>query len=221
MDLWLKILITSVVSYLIGNVNFAIILSRLKHGDIRKSGSGNPGTMNIVRTYGKIVGVFCLVLDAFKAAVPAFFAWRWFAGDWCVMDDKLGLYVAGLAVVVGHIFPVFLKFKGGKGIACIIGVSLVSQPIVTLIAFAVGLLFIIIVKIGAMGSFIMIFTPSIYEVATLGGSDPAVSGIIFAMVALAILAHHANIVRLFSGTENLTVLFKKKKKENTQNKSAD
>lgn len=221
MELWLKILITSLASYLIGNINFAIILSHIKHGDIRKSGSGNPGTMNIVRTYGKIVGVFCLVLDAFKAAVPAFFAWWWFAGELCAADYKLGLYVAGLAVVVGHIFPVFLKFRGGKGIACIIGVSLVSQPIVTLIAFAVGLLFIIIVKIGAMGSFIMIFTPSIYEVATLGGSDPAVSGIVFAMVTLAILAHHANIVRLFNGTENLTVLFKKKKKSVKQDKGAD
>lgn len=213
MELWQKILITCAASYVIGNVNFALILSRIKHGDIRRSGSGNPGTMNVVRTYGKIVGALCLILDALKAAVPAFFAWRWFSGEWFAVGDKLGLYVSGLAVTVGHIFPVFLKFKGGKGIACIIGVSLVSQPIVTLIAFAVGLLFIIVVKIGAMGSFIMIFTPNIYEAATLGGSDPAVSGIIFAMVTLAILAHHANIVRLFGGTENVTVLFGKKKKQ--------
>ena len=65
MALWLRITITAVVSYFIGNVNFALVLSRLKHGDIRNSGSGNPGTMNVVRTYGKIVGALCLILDAF------------------------------------------------------------------------------------------------------------------------------------------------------------
>lgn len=201
------------MSYFIGNVNFALVLSRLKHGDIRNSGSGNPGTMNVVRTYGKVVGVLCLILDAFKAAIPAFFFWWLCAGEVYDVSDKLGLYVSGLSVVVGHIFPVCLKFKGGKGIACIIGISLVAHPFVTLIAFAAGLIFLIIVKIGALASFIMIFVPNIYEAYVLGGTQPAVSGLIFAMLTLAVLAHHANLVRLFSGTENLTVLFKKKPKD--------
>ena len=213
MALWIRILITAVVSYFIGNVNFALVLSRLKHGDIRNSGSGNPGTMNVVRTYGKVVGVLCLILDAFKAAIPAFFFWWLCAGEVYDVSDKLGLYVSGLSVVVGHIFPVCLKFKGGKGIACIIGISLVAHPFVTLIAFAAGLIFLIIVKIGALASFIMIFVPNIYEAYVLGGTQPAGSGLIFAMLTLAVLAHHANLVRLFSGTENLTVLFKKKPKD--------
>ena len=213
MALWIRILITAVVSYFIGNVNFALVLSRLKHGDIRNSGSGNPGTMNVVRTYGKVVGVLCLILDAFKAAIPAFFFWWLCSGEVYDVSDKLGLYVSGLSVVVGHIFPVCLKFKGGKGIACIIGISLVAHPFVTLIAFAAGLIFLIIVKIGALASFIMIFVPNIYEAYVLGGTQPAVSGLIFAMLTLAVLAHHANLVRLFSGTENLTVLFKKKPKD--------
>ena len=213
MALWIRILITAVVSYFIGNVNFALVLSRLKHGDIRNSGSGNPGTMNVVRTYGKVVGVLCLILDAFKAAIPAFFFWWLCAGEVYDVSDKLGLDVSGLSVVVGHIFPVCLKFKGGKGIACIIGISLVAHPFVTLIAFAAGLIFLIIVKIGALASFIMIFVPNIYEAYVLGGTQPAVSGLIFAMLTLAVLAHHANLVRLFSGTENLTVLFKKKPKD--------
>lgn len=208
MALWIKLLITVVVSYFVGNINFALVLSRIKHGDIRKSGSGNPGTMNVVRTYGKIVGVVCLLLDAFKAAIPAFFFWWLCAGKPFDVTDKLGLYVAGLSVEVGHILPVCLKFKGGKGIACIIGVSLIAHPFVTLIAFAVGLLFLIIVKIGALASFIMIFTPNIYEAISLGGTQPAVSGLIFAMMTIAVIAHHANLVRIFSGTENLTVLFR-------------
>ena len=213
MALWVKLLITVVVSYLVGNINFALVLSRIKHGDIRHSGSGNPGTMNVVRTYGKVVGVVCLLLDAFKAAVPAFFFWWLCAGNPYDISDKLGLYVSGLSVVVGHIFPVFLKFKGGKGIACIIGISLLAHPFVTLIAFAVGLIFLIVVKIGALASFIMIFSPNIYEAISLGGTQPAVSALIFAMMTLAVLAHHANLVRLFSGTENLTVLFRFGKKK--------
>ena len=208
MALWIKLLITVIVSYFIGNINYALILSRLKHGDIRNSGSGNPGTMNVVRTYGKVVGVLCLLLDAFKAAIPAFFFWWLCAGTPFDDSEKLGRYVAGLSVVVGHIVPVCLKFKGGKGIACIIGISLLAHPFVTMIAFAIGLAFLIFVKIGALASFIMIFTPNIYEAYVLGGTQPIVSVLIFVMLAIAVIAHHANIVRLFSGTENLTVLFR-------------
>lgn len=211
MALWLKILLTVVVCYFIGNINFALILARIKHGDIRKSGSGNPGTMNVVRTFGKVTGALCLVLDALKAAIPAFFAWWLISGSVYDVDDKLGLYVASLSVVVGHIFPVCLKFRGGKGIACIIGVALLAHPIVTLVAFAAGLIFLVFVKIGALASFIMIFVPNIYEAYVLGGDQPVVSALIFATLTLAVLAHHANLKRLFSGTENLTVLFRRKK----------
>ncbi len=213
-----KIILIVVVSYLAGNINFAVILSRIKHGDIRKSGSGNPGTMNVIRSYGKVVGALCLVLDAFKAAVPAFFFWWLLAGEPCAQDDKLGLYISGLSTVVGHIWPVFMKFKGGKGIACIIGVSLVATPVVTLIAFAVGLIFIILFKIGALGSFIIILVPNLYEAAVIGASDPAVCALIFAIVALAFFAHRSNLVRMFTGTENRTVLFGKKKKKNGEDK---
>ena len=212
-----KIIIIVLGSYLIGNINFAIVISKFKRGDIRKSGSGNPGTMNVVRAYGKIIGALCLILDAFKAAVPAFFSWWLLTGTPYDVSDKLGLYVSGLATVVGHIYPAFMKFKGGKGIACILGVLLLAQPIVTLITFAVGLLFITFVKIGAMGSFIMIFTPSIYELIMLGGSNVAVSVLVFIIVALALFAHRSNIARLFTGRENRTVFFPKKNKEKTKN----
>lgn len=220
-----KIVIVSVASYLIGNINFAVILSHLKHGDIRSSGSGNPGTMNMIRSYGKAVGVLCLLLDAFKASIPAFIAWWWMAdadswafGQVFCQTDKLGIYVSGLCNVVGHIFPVFMKFRGGKGIACIIGVSLVANPVVTLLAFGIGLVFLIVCKIGALASFIMIFTPNLFAAITYGLffentlHIPAVDALIFSFMALALFAHRANIVRLFSGTENRTVLFPEKPK---------
>lgn len=206
-----RIILIVVCSYIIGNINFAVILSHFKHGDIRRSGSGNPGTMNMIRTYGKFAGVMCLVLDALKAAIPAFFAWWILAGEPWQTDDKLGIYISGLAVTVGHIYPVFMKFKGGKGIACIIGVSLVSVPLVTVIAFLSGLIFIILFKVGALGSFIIIFVPNLYVAFQTGASDPAVSALVFALVALALFAHRSNVYRLFTGTENRTVLFKRKR----------
>lgn len=225
-----KIVIIAVLSYLIGNLNFAVIISHLKHGDIRKSGSGNPGTMNMIRAYGKAIGALCLVLDAFSAAIPALIFWWWLCGDgwgfgqfWC-QADKLGLYVSGTAIVVGRIYPVFMKFHGGKGIACIIGVSFVSNPVVTLVAFGIGLLFLIYFKIGALSSFIMIYSPNIFAAATYTAGwygqpkyVPAVLALIFSFVLLSLFAHRKNVVRLFSGTENRTVLFPKKPK----NKNAE
>lgn len=208
-----KIILIVVSSYLLGNINFAIILSHFKHGDIRKSGSGNPGTMNVIRTYGKFVGVMCLVLDVLKAAIPAYFSWWLMTGSPWYPDDKLGIYISGLAMTIGHIYPVFLKFKGGKGIACILGVSLVSAPVVTLIALFAGIWFIIIFKVGVLGSFIIIFTPNLYVACVTGASNPALSALIFALVAIAMLAHRSNFYRLFTGTENRTVLFPKKKKK--------
>ena len=224
-----KIVIIAAVAYLIGNLNFAIIISKIKHGDIRKSGSGNPGTMNMIRSYGKAIGATCLVLDALSAAIPSLIFWWWLCGDgwafgqfWC-QSDKLGLYVCGLSVVIGRVYPVFMKFHGGKGIACIIGISFVSNPVVTLLAFAIGLLFLIVFKIGALSSFIMILTPNIFAAVTYNLNwytniygEPkyvaAVLALIFALVMLSLFAHRKNVVRLFSGTENRTVLFPKKPK---------
>ncbi len=224
-----KIVIIAVLSYFIGNLNFAIIISKIKHGDIRKSGSGNPGTMNMIRSYGKAIGAICLVLDALSAAIPALIFWWWLCGDgWLFgsfwdQSDKLGLYVSGLSVVIGRIYPVCMKFHGGKGIACIIGISFVSNPVVTLTAFGIGLLFLIFFKIGALSSFIMIYTPNIFAAVTypfgwysgLYGEPryiPAVLALIFSLVLLSLFAHRKNVLRLFSGTENRTVLFPKKPK---------
>lgn len=208
----LNIVIVAVVSYLIGNINFAILISKLLKNDIRKVGSGNPGTMNMIRAFGKAVGALCLALDVLKGVLPAFFGWWVIAGTPCDSTNMLGIYVAGLGVAVGHIFPVFYKFHGGKAIASIIGISLVSNPIVTCISFVVGVLFIAIFKIGAVGSFIIIFTPNIALAMTVCQNDIAVCALIFALVALSLFAHRSNIIRMFGGRENQTILFKKKRK---------
>ena len=211
-DCWYWFVVMAVVSYLIGCFNFALLISKIKHNDVRRMGSGNPGTMNMSRQFGLKIGALTLFLDMLKGGLPVLagyfiFRGKVFEGTDVLVSD-LARYVCGVSVIVGHIYPVTMRFKGGKGIACIIGISLLAHPFVTMIAFAIGLAFLIFVKIGALASFIMIFTPNIYEAYVLGGTQPIVSVLIFVMLAIAVIAHHANIVRLFSGTENLTVLFR-------------
>ena len=107
--------LVAVGSYFVGNINNAVMISRMKGKDIRQCGSGNPGTMNMLRTYGKFLGVLTLILDVLKGVIPCLLGWL-FMGDGQFLrmgSDKLGMYVAGFFAVLGHIYPVVFKFKGG------------------------------------------------------------------------------------------------------------
>ena len=211
----LKIIAVALGAYLFGNINTALIISKIKKQDIRKMDSGNPGSMNMFRNYGVILGLVTLICDAVKGAVPCILGW-WILGDeFSFSDDRFGLYLGGLCVIIGHIFPVFLKFKGGKGIASSIGVCLVADPIVTLIMFAVGVAFIIITKMGSVTSFIIISVPLAIEgfkTNAVGGYMGVVNALmIFALFSLTLFAHRKNVVKLFRRKESKTVLFGKNK----------
>ena len=211
----LKIIAVALGAYLFGNINTALIISKIKKQDIRKMDSGNQGSMNMFRNYGVILGLVTLICDAVKGAVPCILGW-WILGDeFSFSDDRFGLYLGGLCVIIGHIFPVFLKFKGGKGIASSIGVCLVADPIVTLIMFAVGVAFIIITKMGSVTSFIIISVPLAIEgfkTNAVGGYMGVVNALmIFALFSLTLFAHRKNVVKLFRGKESKTVLFGKNK----------
>lgn len=210
----LKIVLIVIGSYLIGNFNAAVVISKFSGGDIRRAGSGNPGTMNMIRSYGKVRGVLTLVLDALKAIICCVVACIVMGQVPFAAASNLPTFIAGLSVTFGHIFPVFLKFKGGKGIACIIGVYFVVNPLVMAITLVSGIILIIIIKIGTFGTFSMILVPSIIEAYSLRGRDDiAVNILIFVLVALSLFAHRENIVRLFRGRENFTYIFKKKPKK--------
>lgn len=205
-------------SYFIGNINSAVFLSRLKGKDIRQCGSGNPGTMNMIRTYGKIFGAFTLVLDVIKGIVPALLGWL-FMGDGEFLKigaDRIGLYVGGLSVVVGHVYPVVMKFKGGKGVATILGVCITAQPLYTIGFFAFGVVFLMITKIGSLTSFIMMCAPlSVEGVSASSSGLPtaiACTVLIFALFSLTLFAHRSNLVKTFSGNEGKVVLRRSKKK---------
>ncbi len=215
---YLTMALVIVGSYFIGNVNFAILISKLKNRDVRNVGSGNPGTINMLRSFGIKLGALTLVLDALKGAIPALIGW-WLLGGKAsggamldFSDDKLGLFVAGFSVVIGHIFPVLYKFKGGKGVATSIGIGFVASPLFALVAFIVAFVYMVLYKVGAPASFIAIGVPLVYEGVVSIMNGFIVAGIIaFVIYALVIFAHRSNLVRIFRGKENMIVLFGKNK----------
>ncbi len=223
----LKIIGICVAGYLMGNINFAIIISRILHSDVRQQGSGNPGTMNMLRAYGKLPGILCLVFDALKAAIPTFFGWWLIAETPFCYTNLLGAYVGGLSAMIGHIFPVFLKFRGGKGVATIIGISLVLTPVETAAGIIAAILIILVIKIGALGSFAAILIPGIAQAVHMNVNYAVMENLVacnillFVIIALCFFAHRANIVRLVQGRENRVYLFGKKPEETKESTAAE
>lgn len=221
-DLWWSFLLLAIGCYLIGNLNFAIIISRAKNRDITKEGSGNPGTMNMSRTFGLKLGFLTLILDLIKGALPTYFAKVVFSdmffGDSTLQVCITAQYVAGLFVVLGHIFPALNSFKGGKGIAATIGVFLVTEPVVCLISCAVAFIYILITAMGAMGGIIAITPPAIsalIELYQLGFEKEPIFEygtaffiitelIVFAIIFIVFYATRQNVKKLISGEEHQT-----------------
>lgn len=206
-------------AYLLGNVNFSVLISRHKKRDIRSYGSGNPGTINMLRNFGIGLGILTLVLDALKGAVAAVVGW-WLLGNgftssegaFAFAEGRFGLYLGGLFAVIGHIFPVFFKFKGGKGVATTIGVCFVASPLMSLVAFVLCLVFLLTVKVGCLTSFIAICIPLIYNSVLAFGSGKIEEAVLALVnVALVVCAHHSNIARMFRGEEKQLYLFGQKK----------
>ena len=195
------VLLCMAIPYLVGSLNFAIIFSRLFfHDDIRKYGSGNAGMTNMLRTYGKLPALATLVCDMLKGAVAVIVGRLLFA-DW-------GSAIAGLFVVLGHMFPLFYKFKGGKGVATTAMVVLATNPLVFAILMAMFLIIVIGTKFVSLGSVmcVMIYP---YLLSRFEIGPNVLSGIIIA--ALVIFMHRSNIKRLMAGTESKISLKSKKK----------
>ncbi len=229
---WWQFLIWAVVCYFIGCFNFALLISRMKKSDITKMGSGNPGTMNMSREFGLKIGVITFICDAFKGGIPAlvsYFVYRnfVFAGTTVAVSD-FSRYFCGLFVIIGHIFPVTMKFKGGKGIASTLGLFWLCIATENawwlLIGFALLwciVFFIAWTEWGSLGSILGVtgfsviqmiffllryaFSTSAYMVATYL--------IIFAINVLTWWAHRKNLSRLFAGEEHRTSVKKLAKKK--------
>ena len=183
-------------SYLLGAIPNGLLIARLKGVDLQKVGSGNIGATNVFRCVGKGWGVLAFVLDAVKGFVPAFFFPRLLetAPPW------LGL-ACGVAAVAGHNWPVWLKFKGGKGVSTSAGMLLGIAPAAVGIGFATFALAVAVTRIVSLGSILAaVAVPAAY-LAMNGTDNPLLAGALVAMGLLVIVKHRANVRRLLAGTE--------------------
>jgi glycerol-3-phosphate acyltransferase PlsY len=182
-----------VIGYLLGSIPFAFLLSRRLDGiDIRRAGSGNVGAANVLRTSGLGAAIAVMLLDAAKGAGSVLLAQRWLAGD-------AAPAAAGLAAIVGHIYPVWLRFRGGKGVATACGVFSVLAPWATLPAVA-----LFVTTVWATG---FISLGSLTAAVALGplayGLNAPRAAVLSALGAAAVIVfrHRSNLARLWTGTE--------------------
>jgi len=200
-----------IISYLIGSIPSGLILSRATGIDIRKSGSGNIGATNVTRLLGKKMGVLTLIGDVLKAIIPMLAAHWYFLRSGAAKPHEMDLAVSlcGGAAFLGHMYPIYLKFKGGKGVATALGVFIVLEPLATLVSL---LLFIAVVYFSgyvAAGSLLVSALMTLW--IWLFKGSPNHVFLAFFIGVLIWLKHADNIKRLFEGTETSWKKGKQKK----------
>jgi len=189
-----SIVLVSVAGYLLGSISFAVLVARSRGVDIFKEGSGNPGATNVKRTLGAKLGNTVFALDALKGFLAA--GWPlWVFGD-------LRLGVIGLvAAIIGHSFSVFLKFRGGKGVATTMGGLLALMPVVLLVGLLVWLAVFYTSKVVALASILFAVSLPVSAGLLHGPRDPRfLLGLLLGL--LIVLRHRSNIARLLQGKEN-------------------
>ncbi len=193
--------------YLIGNINFAKIVVKLgKKEDITKKGSGNPGTMNVMRNYGILMGFLVLVLEAVKAGVPAIIS--------ATLMNEFGLYdltffVAGASVILGQVFPVIYKFKGGKGIACMAGLFFFTPYWwIAIIAFFACAFLLYLIDYAFLASLSFVTIMSVVTIVGAVNAQVEYLWIVIVLISLiwlfALFNHRSNFARFLAKKENKT-----------------
>lgn len=183
-------------AYVLGSIPNGLLIARGKGIDLQQVGSGNIGATNVFRCVGKGWGIFAFVLDAVKGFVPAFFFPLFMAGA----PDWLGL-ACGVAAVAGHNWPVWLKFKGGKGVSTSAGMLLGIAPAAVGVGFLVFALTVALTRFVSLGSILAaIAVPAAY-MALNGTGNKLLAGALIVMGLLVIFKHRANIRRLLQGAE--------------------
>jgi len=201
-------IIVAIVAYLIGSISFSIIISKKMAGfDVREKGSGNAGATNMLRSVGKKAAALTLLGDALKGVVAIIFALV--VGNLAKeADNELLKYIAGILVVVGHTFPIFFGFKGGKGVATSLGVILMLNWKCGLLCLIFALLLMFLTKMVSVGS---IAAAILFPLAILFMDEFSLPKLICSalLATFVVYNHRTNIKRLLNGTEN-KLSFKKK-----------
>lgn len=204
----LRIIACVVLGWFFGGWNGAILISRAKmHEDVRSKGSGNAGLTNFLRSYGGAATLLVLLIDVGKTVAACLIATLILP-----QDKTFAKVLAGFAVQIGHIFPVFFGFHGGKGIACAGIVALVTDWRIFVIAFPLFLIVFFATRYVSLASIVGMLAMGVLFVVFHAG-EPQVWSLGVAMGALAIFMHRSNIVRLVKGTERKTHFHKAKNEE--------
>lgn len=197
-------IVIGIIAYLIGSISFSVIISKKMAGfDVREKGSKNAGSTNVLRTVGKKAAVITLLCDVLKGVVAVLIAY--IVGKYVDnVDRAILVQVAALCVVIGHTFPIFFKFKGGKGVATSLGIVLLLNWQIGLICLVFALVLMILTRMVSLGS---ISATILFPVLTIFITENyLVEGnyIIFGILlaAFVVYNHRANVKRILTGTEN-------------------
>ncbi len=204
METMLKYLIPALAAYLLGSIPFGFIIGKIHGKDIRKEGSGNIGSTNVTRVISPAAGKICFALDFLKGAIPPLVMSRLYP------EISLPALATGVAAVLGHVFPVYLKFKGGKGVATAAGAVFALVPLPLLISLVIWTATFMICRYVSLASIVATVSVLImsgicycmkWQNPWLKVDAPALVCIVL-LSALAIFRHRSNIKRLMDGTEN-------------------
>lgn len=212
----MKPVLLMIVAYLLGSIPFGYLIVRVReNADIRQTGSGGTGATNVSRRAGKGAGILTLVLDASKGAAAVLVARAILglpligrAGDLeSMVFEEWWIAVAAILVIVGHMFPIWLGFRGGKGVATGVGVFLILAPVALVGAAAVFLVIVLLTRYVSLGSVMAVSTIPLFVwlqhglIKPVSGLWPTMTAAVVS-AALIIFAHRANIQRLRQGTES-------------------
>ena len=206
-------ILVAIIAYAIGSINFSVLISRKMAGfDVREKGSGNAGTTNMLRAVGIKAAIITLICDILKGVIAVLLAF-WIGKIAQTSDKALLIQIAGILVVVGHTFPIFFEFRGGKGIATALGVLLVTNWKIGLIClvFAIALIAITrMVSVGSMSAAVLFPVLTLFIGESFIVEQVGIKYFIYSLIlaAFVIFNHRENIKRIMNGTEN-KISFKK------------
>jgi glycerol-3-phosphate acyltransferase PlsY len=211
----LAIIIAGILAYLVGSIPTAVWVGKRFYGiDVREYGSKNAGATNTFRILGKKAGIFVLTIDILKGFVATHLATLLLDLDHIIAYDLIYYQIAfGILAVIGHIFPIYVNFKGGKGVATILGMVIALHPQVALLSILVFLLVLIATHYVSLGSIIagFSFPTFLITIPVFRQNNPTL--VIFSSILafLLIITHRKNIKRLLSGSESKIYLFRRRK----------
>ncbi len=222
----MKEVLLIVIAYLIGSIPTAVWTSRAFFGiDIREYGSGNAGATNTFRVLGSRWGTFVMVIDVLKGvlATSLYIFLPYYlqsSSEWDRTNLMVGL---GLAAVLGHIFPIWADFRGGKGVATLFGMILAIQPVVAVCCVGVFLLVLYLTRFVSLSSMLASVAFAVFILVIFNEKEPLYRAFAIAVALLVVLTHQKNISRLLKGNESKVPIFKyrDRKRERRRSEKAD